>query len=250
MRKKIVLILFSLACTGILLNKFFLTALTEADLEKTLKVVAKDNDPVAVLLTLKLIIDEAVKKGEKAPNFNLCQISIPNTNLFCKVNKGIRRIKMPQLVGVPRPGSKADLLPHNEQGQVDAIEQFKEFLQDHGYILTFKRIPAEDLKATQNEIIGTKAAALWWVLKKNPQDPGIRAPIFISEDNYILDGHHRWAAVVGIDFEDGQLGNVYMNTIQVNAPIEELVGLANTFVDEFGIVPEAGDNDILLTSTD
>ncbi len=34
---------------------------------------------------------QAKEKGEKAPNFNLCQVSIPGTNLYCDGNKGIER---------------------------------------------------------------------------------------------------------------------------------------------------------------
>ena len=37
------------------------------------------------------------KPAEKAPNFNLCNVSVSGTNLFCVGNKEIRRIEMPQL---------------------------------------------------------------------------------------------------------------------------------------------------------
>ncbi len=147
---------------------------------------------------------------------------------------------MPQLKGIPRARSAAAKLKRDVRGEVDATEQFKKYLSNKGYALTPKRIPAIALKATQNELIGSRIASMWWALKKNPHDPGIRAPIFVSSDNYILDGHHRWAAIVCTDFSDGKIGNVTMDTIQVNLPIRELVGLAHDFAKEFGIQPAAG----------
>jgi len=57
---------------------------------------------------------QAKEKGEQAPNFNLCQVSIPGTNLYCDGNKGVERGDMPQFKGTPQPGSPADKLPKDE----------------------------------------------------------------------------------------------------------------------------------------
>ena len=38
-----------------------------------------------------------IAKGGKAPNFNLCNVSVTGSNLFCAESKGIPRIQMPQL---------------------------------------------------------------------------------------------------------------------------------------------------------
>ena len=35
------------------------------------------------------MVDDAISKGEKAPNINLCQITVPGTNLYCDDNLGI-----------------------------------------------------------------------------------------------------------------------------------------------------------------
>ena len=48
--------------------------------------------------------------------YNLCKVTVPGTNLYCDDNKGIPREKMPQLKSVPEPGSKADKLPKNDDG--------------------------------------------------------------------------------------------------------------------------------------
>ena len=61
---------------------------------------------------------QAKEKGEKAPNFNLCQVSVPGTNLYCDGNKGIPREDMPQFKGTPEPGSPADKLPKDKNGEL------------------------------------------------------------------------------------------------------------------------------------
>lgn len=55
-----------------------------------------DRKVVSDLENLSKMVQEAKDKGEKAPHFDLCQISIPGTNLFCGENKGIDRDEMPQ----------------------------------------------------------------------------------------------------------------------------------------------------------
>ena len=50
-------------------------------------------------------------------------------------------------------------------------------------------IPAKDLKPSQSELDTDKAADIW----KN--DKAHEHPIVVSQDNYVLDGHHRWLAV-------------------------------------------------------
>ena len=61
-------------------------------------------------------------------------------------------------------------------------------------------------------------------------------PIFVSRDGYVVDGHHRWAATVGKDAEDGKLGNNHkMNVIELDAPISQILKEANAWTDSFGI---------------
>lgn len=205
-------------------------------LRSLLSQATQDNDPIAVLTLLKVIKEV---EGQE-PAYDLCQLQAPKTYLFCKKHLGIPRILMPQLNGKPRPGTAADKQLRDFKGDVDGTQQFKEYLKSKGYAFIPMQIPAIALKATQSEIVGPKVAGMWWRLKADPNDPFIRAPIFVSQDNYILDGHHRWAAIIGTDFEDGKLGNVLMNVVKINLPIKELVKEANSFAAEFGIEPAQG----------
>lgn len=205
-------------------------------LERMLRTALVDNDPIATLTILKVFQELEMP----VPKVNLCRVGLENLDLYCKQNIGIGRINMPQFIGAPRARSLAQQLPKKRGGRVDGSEQFKKFLLSRGYTLTAKRVPSHKLKATQNELIGSKIAGIWWMLKENPNHPMLKSPIFISSDNYVLDGHHRWASLTGADIEDGQLGDVQINALQINVPIKQLVKLANEFVDSFGIMPESG----------
>jgi hypothetical protein len=61
------------------------------------------------------------------------------------------------------------------------------------------------------------------------------APIFVTRDGYIIDGHHRWAANVVRDLRDGQIGNEADN---IQMPVRELdmdIGAALDFTNAFAL---------------
>ena len=192
-----------------------------------------------VLSKLAAMATEAKEKGEKAPKYDLCKVSVAGSNLFCgsplktkEFPNGVPRINMPQLKGPPVPGSKADKLTKSASGSVNVADQFVEHLKSLG-IETSKAtsVPANSLKATQAQMEGQTVARMMTDPTYNPA----KEPIFISRDNYVLDGHHRWAAQVGRDAEDGKLGDSHMNVIRVDAPISELFHRANQFTKDIGI---------------
>ena len=199
-----------------------------------------------VITKLAGIARDAKARGENAPNYDLCQVSVPGTNLFCAGKlrtkaypDGVPRIAMPQLGGKPVQGSEADKLPRNpwDQSEVDGAPAFIEFLTSKGIRASIGTARASKLKASQSELVGSKVAAM---MVDQSFDPAAN-PIFISRDGYVVDGHHRWAAVVGRDAEDGVLGNhSRMNVVRVNAPIAELLQIANKWSRQFGIHANAG----------
>lgn len=197
-----------------------------------------DRQVVALLDKLKEMADDAKAKGVKAPDYDLCEVSIPGTNLFCGDNKGIPRAKMPQLKGKPAPGSEADTLPKDKNGEVDTEAAFKKALIKKGAKLEAKEVPAATLKATQSQLVGPKIAGMLAALKEDPNNKGITAPIFVSKDGYVLDGHHRWAAVVGLQLAKGNSDPVTMKTIQVDMSIGDLVKFTNEFCEDIGIKPK------------
>jgi predicted ABC-type ATPase len=182
-------------------------------------------------------VKEAIEKGEDAPNINICDISVPKTNLFCAESKGIPRNQMPQLSGIPVPGSRADDLPKNDKGEVDLSDLFRERLAAEGIGITDETEGAAYLRATQSELNGPKVAGIAGAMLRGVEIGG--SPLFVSSDDYIVDGHHRWAAMVGVDSADGELGDVSLDIQRVDMPILELLDRANRFAEEMGI-PQAG----------
>jgi hypothetical protein len=186
---------------------------------------------------------QAKEKGEQAPNFNLCQVSIPGTNLYCDGNKGIERGDMPQFKGTPQPGSPADKLPKDENGEADTEEFFKQMLNKQGIKVSEPTsVPPDRLKATQSELVGVKVAGMSKVLadKNHPAYGKITAPIYVSNDGYVLDGHHRWAAVVAHNASNPN-NQIPMNVRVIDEPIEPLVKRSNAFAEKMGIRAKKAD---------
>ena len=186
---------------------------------------------------------EAKAKGEQAPNFNLCKVSIPGTNLYCSGNKGIPREDMPQFKGTPVPGSPADKLPKDSNGEADTEEFFKKMLEKDGVKVSDPvEVPADRLKATQSELVGVKVAGMSKVLE-DPSHPAyekITAPIYVSNDGYVLDGHHRWAAIVAHNAAHPD-NPIPMKVRVIDEPIEPLVKRSNEFAEKMGIRAKKAD---------
>lgn len=189
--------------------------------------------------------NEAKAAGKEAKDYDLCQVSVAGGNMFCAESlrtkeypDGVPRLEMPQLGGKPVPGSEADKLPRNpwDPSEVDGAAAFVTHLQGIGIKTERAVVPAASLKVSQREMIGSKVAG---IMRDTSFDPA-KNPVFVSSDNYVVDGHHRWAAVVGRDAADGHLGDSTMNIVRVNAPISEVLHLANAWSQKFGIAQAAG----------
>ncbi len=95
------------------------------------------------------------------------------------------------------------------------------------------------LKPTQKDIYMSNA------LKKAQagEDPNSswkpwNASVLVSEDGYLLDGHHRWAATI-IYNEKHPDDLKKMSIERVMMPIKDLLGVANAYTDATG-APRAG----------
>jgi hypothetical protein len=186
---------------------------------------------------------EKAKKGGKELKLNLCQVSIPGTNLFCGESlrgpdgKPLPRDVMPQLGGIPKKGSPADdekKFPKNNVGGVDIGPAFEQHLAEKGVAVKRASVPAASLKASQAELKSSSVAFLMSPEgRKKMEDMG--GTIYVSRDGYVIDGHHRWAALVGIDTEDGKIGQTPIQVTVVDMPIREVLKEAGTFADVMGI---------------
>lgn len=225
---------------------------------KAVKAVAKEvkaqnpnlaDDEIAQLV--KKTLKE--KNITQPPEFNLCTVSVPGTNLYCSGNVEIKREDMPQLKTKAVKGTRAWEIAKKiaaEKGQapedveVNAEPIFLEYLKNKGYnVVTGELMPATEMKATQNELKGDQVAGMAWSLMTDPEarkpDSDLRKPLIVSRDGYVLDGHHRWAALATYDMMKGESDVLDVPVIKVDTDIEDLVDISNTFGDEFGLKRKA-----------
>ena len=186
------------------------------------------------------MVADAKAKGEPAPNINLCQVTVPGTNLYCDGNLGIPRAEMPQFKGKAQPGSRAADMPVDASGEVDTEPVFREMLKQNNIKVTQTEVPADKLKATQSELVGAKVVGMMGALEKDPEHEKITAPIYVSRDGYVIDGHHRWAAVAAYNakYPDKQIP---MKVQVLDQDIKDAIPMANKFAEDMGIAAKKAD---------
>lgn len=195
----------------------------------------------------KIALD-AKARGETAPDYDLCRVTVPRTNLFCadqirtkEYPQGIPRVDMPQFSGKPVPGSPASRGPLKPNGKIDGAPFFAQHLRELGIPFSPQpeSMPAASLRATQRELVGSDVAQMMLDRSFKLENK----PIFVSRDNYVIDGHHRWAAAVGRDAEDGKLGDTTLRVVRIDAPITEVLAIAKKWSQDFGIAQKAAKPD-------
>ena len=115
-----------------------------------------------------------------------------------KDTKGIKRAEMPQVATKDYP-------------------EFIEYLRDNGAKFEKVTMPAKALKATQGEF---SDAGVEKQLQKM-QDGTPKKPVIASEDNYIIDGHHRWLVAWNTASS--------VEVFKVNMDADELLKLVKAF---------------------
>ena len=115
-----------------------------------------------------------------------------------KDTKGLKRSEMPQI-------------------HKDDYKEFIDYLQDNGAKFAKYTMPAKQLKATQGEF--SNKGVVKQALKQLRGEP--RKPVIASEDNFIIDGHHRWL----LAWNTGDSVDVF----KVNKPADELLKLVKKF---------------------
>ena len=211
----------------------------QGDLDKAVELLADGKhvrlnqvDEVATLVDkLRERVAEAAAKGEKAEPIDLCQVSVPGTNLFCTDHKGIPRAQMPQLSGTPVEGSPA-AAKAGPDGRANIEPEYREALAARGIDITPTRVPASHLRATQNQLDGIKVSMIAKAMDEGKVE---EAPIFVTRDGYVIDGHHRWAANLSRDTDDNSLGDVDMPVNMLDMDIGAAIDFANAFAAEMGI---------------
>ena len=98
------------------------------------------------------------------------------------------------------------------------IKDYLEFLKEVGIKVSAKTINVSKVGMTQKEINLDKVKALLGTDRSN-----LAKPVIISNDGYILDGHHRVVALYNID------KNFKLKTIEVNLGIKDLLKVTKEY---------------------
>jgi len=192
----------------------------------------------AVLDDVRDLVLEAKAAGRKPGNYDLCKITVPGTNLFCAETKGYPRVQMPQLsTENPIPGSFADKLERSQWGDVNLVPYYLDHIRSLGIDVEDMEVEAQDLKATQAELLGSKIIRNYdqrmRELKRDPKSVGRR--IIVTRDGYIVDGHHGWAGNVAASYAGDQ--KVMQAVTVIDRDIVEVLALTNAWAIENGSPP-------------
>ena len=146
-------------------------------------------------------------------NPDLTNMHIKDTQLYDEDNLGIPRNKMPQ---VPS----------------DAKGQFITVMEQRGARVQRGVADPTKLHPIQAEISATKSAQISKSLKEKGTATDDGGRIIISRDNYIIDGHHRWAATALLSMDDP---SIRLPVIRVDMDHQDLIGATLAWNQATGI---------------
>jgi hypothetical protein len=136
------------------------------------------------------------KKPKRTKDEDLCV----GVNNMCNGDLGIRRKYMPQF------------------NDATEIARFKKFVRKAYGIKSFKSTrKARQLRPSQGEISKKRVEGLveeGGIFKK------VNVPLIVSGDNFVIDGHHRWAA---FRLEKPEKG---LPVVVIDAPAKDVLGIA------------------------
>lgn len=148
---------------------------------------------------------------------DITELKVKGTLLFGDEGMGIARADMPQI-----PSSKRD-------------EFLADIERDNGITFEKEKVDPTTLKPIQKEVSGSRAGAIYEKFADKGSIPkGER--ILISQDGYVVDGHHTWAAAVAFGFDNpGTELPVYR--LSVNA--EEALEVSSKWAKDNGFEGQA-----------
>lgn len=207
--------------------------------------------------------DGEAKDAMNSLAINLCVVHVPGTNLFCEDNKGIPRVHMPQLSGKDKDGKR-----RNVQAQAMEMLESMNLIAPEPVLVN-----PEDVRASQSELGAEQIDGMvknymnWLDMQEkikalsegDPKRAELEAEVAAGEhnkympeevltntilttkDKYIIDGHHRWAAMIlaNIEREAKGLPPLQMKIREVDMEVGEALATVNAFADAAGIVRAA-----------
>lgn len=171
-------------------------------------------DPTGIhsLILAKAMYPKQLTAGLRTAGFRTADVNFCQADEdLCEGNVGLPRIMMPVLdndAGLAGPGigylDEVTMLL--EDGMLDIYNIPKIGQATPSYLssgkgrrenvvtVEFKGINVRHLKATQNQLWLGKAIEM--ALSGFGIDGALKDPLIISKDEYVIDGHHRWAGIL------------------------------------------------------
>jgi hypothetical protein len=112
-------------------------------------------------------------------------------------------------------------IPREEMPQIKSthVAEFLRGVRDSGVAVKSGTAHVGDLKPTQAELNLEKVEEM----RYNSSDADLEKPVIVSADGYILDGHHRWAAL------KTKSDRAKIQVHHVDLPIRDLLETARKF---------------------
>lgn len=154
--------------------------------------------------------------ADRKDNPDLTNLEIVGTRFFTRDNLGIMRNKMPQ---VPS----------------DTKEQFISAMEKLGVKVTKDTVDPQKMHPIQAEISASKSGQIMKRMSKEGTGIGQDSRyIVVSKDDYVIDGHHRWAAALFLSFQDA---GIRLPAIRVDMNHDDLIKATLAWNNAVGIKP-------------
>lgn len=109
------------------------------------------------------------------------------------------------------------VLARNQMPQIKNIDHFQNYVDQLGIETKLYTAKVYSFQPTQFEYDDKKVAKII--------DEGITKAIIVSEDNFVLDGHHRYFAA--------KFANLEIPILKVLLPINKLLKISYTYVEQY-----------------
>ena len=209
------------------------------------------NSPAEIKPLLDEVSRQAAAQGytrQHEPTWDLGNISVKGTRLFNEQTIGVPRQAMPQLNGPAQPGTEAAILAGGANKFIELDSEFRKQLAADGVDVKNERVPAGNLRATQTQLTASTVAGIVGAAEAGNAKVRhmLKEPIWVTSDNYVLDGHHRWAADEALAFS-GQ-GPKEIEVQRIGLPARLAVAYTLAFTQRMGIGGRPLGNSTLVES--
>lgn len=151
-----------------------------------------------------------IAKGEAHPD--LTELRVDGTFMYGKNGLGYARNEMPQIPS-------------------DRREEFFDRLREDDIVIKFEKVDPQSLDPVQKEISAKIIAEFLPIIRERGLG---ETAIIVSKDDYVIDGHHRWATAVSLSFEQE---GVLLPIFRIGLNHTELLEEAWKWNEEVGIKP-------------